>query len=407
MWNEHSNHKKFTFASFIILVIICLTFNLFSFKNVNCKIAYAESSEEEVQEELEENISDILDDIDSSSLDSFINNDFNLDYFSSFSFKTLVINILSGVYFDEYDSFLDAIFSFIKSNFKSIFSVFLSLFVLIVLHQLFISFCSDKFKEIKNVVKLIFSLVFTLVLAATLTSFITQIKDTITTLFNFISTLFPILLSLILTSGATSSYGIFNSLSLFLINTGSYIFSYFLFSLAVSIFLVSLFGSITSNKSLAKANDILKSIFKYTIIIFISIFGLLSTINMISSGARDGVTYKLTKFAIKNYIPVLGGYISDGFDFVHTCSVLVKNAFGFCGIIILIFTIIKPVLVYITFQLMLKLMSFTCSLLGEESFSGTIQNVSKSLSYFITILIGIFLIFFVFIYMLICSVSVV
>ena len=59
---------------------------------------------------------------------------------------------------------------------------------------------------------------------------------------------------------------------------------------------------------------------------------------------RDGLNLKLTKFAIKNYVPILGGYVSEGFDFVYTCSVLVKNALGVCSIIIIVFKILSPVL---------------------------------------------------------------
>ena len=116
---------------------------------------------------------------------------------------------------------------------------------------------------------------------------------------------------------------------------------------------------------------------------------------------------KLTKFAIKNYVPLVGGYISDGFDFVHACSVLVKNAFGVSGIFVLFFIVIKPLLNFFVYMILFKVLSAVVVLIGNDYFSNLFENVSKSISYFIAVLISVFLIFFVFIYLLVMSVSVV
>ena len=143
------------------------------------------------------------------------------------------------------------------------------------------------------------------------------------------------------------------------------------------------------------------------LIIFFAIFGLFSSVNMVTAGIKDGVSLKLTKFAIKNYVPILGGYISDGFNFVHSCSVLIKNAFGVCGIMLLFFTVLKPIIVYAIYLLFFKVLSLTVLFVGNNEYSDMFNNVSKWMSNFITVLAGSFMVLFIYIYLLILSVSVV
>ena len=137
-----------------------------------------------------------------------------------------------------------------------------------------------------------------------------------------------------------------------------------------------------------------------------SVFGLFSLINIVSSSARDGLSLKITKYAIKNYIPILGGYISEGFDFVKTCSVLVKNAFGIGGIFILFLTVVKPIILYLVYICSFKILSMLTSFIGNRSYANVFENISKGFSYMLAVLVGLFLIMFVFIFLIIISVSV-
>lgn len=398
----------------IVISVVCIS----NINNSNIctklEIAYATNTEQSEnegdkvsEEELEENIKDILDDIDSNELDDFLNNDFDLDFFSVASFKTLVSKILNGTYFEEYDSLFGAITGYIKSNFQSLLSVFITLLCIVILFELFNNFCVDKYDDLKKVVKIIFALILTLVVMYMLTDIAKVISSSVEKIFNFAKLLFPILLNLILLSGASGTYSVYSALSVFLLNTGAYIFVYVLLPLSVSIMFLSLFGSAFASSRFSKFIDLLKTIFKYIIAIFFGIFGIFSAVNLISSSVKDGVSLKLTKYAIKNYIPILGGYISDGFDFVHSCSVLVKNAFGICGILALFFMILKPLIMYFVYLLMFKILSIIVSFVGNTHYSDMFNNVSKCMSYFIAILVGIFMILFVFIYLLILSVSVV
>ena len=405
MWNDASNYKKVTFIVFVSAVII-LIFNFYPKINFYC---YAESVDKnsELEQEFNSNVNDILNDIDSSDLDDYIDNDINLNFLNTSSFKELIIKVLNGTYFDEYDSLFQGVVDIFKTDIKSLMKIFLIFLSLVLFYETFKNFCVDKYSDFKNVIRFIFSTVIILLIFQIFQDISSSITDLINKIFSFSKILFPILLNLILISGAKASHTVYSSLSLFLLNSGSYLFTYFLLPISISIFVLTLFGSISSSNKFEKVIDIFKLIFKYSVIIFFALFGLFSSVNLITSGASDGVSLRLTKYAIKNYIPIVGGYVSQGFDFIHSCSVVIKNSFGLCGLIILIFIVLKPLILYFAYLFLFKILSAVVSLVSSSHFSNMFNNMAKTMSYFISIIVSLFFIMFVFIYLIIVSVSVV
>lgn len=380
---------------------------MFSYSNQNISYAEDVSKKDDIEQEFVENLDKILDDIDSNELDDFLTNDFNFEFLNVSTFKDLVVKVLNGTYFDEYDSFFQMLIDVFKNNCKDLLKFIFVILALVLLFEMFNNFCIDKYADFKKAIKIIFSFLILLILLSVFKNISFELSSMIEKIFSFSKIIFPVLLSLVLTSGAAGTYSVYSSLSLFLLNTGSYVFTFILLPLATSIFVLNIFGSALSNKKFSKLTDIFKSLFKYIIVIFFVLFGLFSSVNLITSGMKDGVSLRLTKFAIKNYIPIIGGYVSQGFDFVHSCSVVIKNAFGVCGIIVLLFLVLKPLILYFVYMLVFKLLSAVVSFVGNDFYADMFSNVSKTISYFVIILVGLFFIVFVFIYLLIFSVSVV
>ena len=394
MFNYASYCKRFSFVIIFILLI-------FSLKTTK-PIAYG-VDDENLESELNDNIESILDKTDFSVLDEdvYVVPEVNL------SFKDFVKSVLSGNQNFEYNSLFDNIKSSFFNQIKNNLRFFISLFVIVFLFEIFKSFSNSKYAELSSSLKIIFSFLLATTILLFVKSFFVEITSFVDDLFDFAGMLFPILITILSLSGAAKSVVVFSSFSTFLLQTGSYLIKFVLMPLALSILFLSLFGSVFSKGDFSKLTGLFKQIFKYIIIGFFTIFGLISTINVISTTSHDGINLKLTKFALKNYIPVLGGYVSEGFDFIYSCSVLIKNAVGVCSIIIIVFKILVPLVTIIVFSLGFKVLSVVTSLVGEKSFSNMFEDVSKAFSNFLSIILGLFLICFVFIFLIIMSVSVV
>lgn len=382
---------------FLIVFSILILVTCFTSKN----IAFAESGD--LQNELNQNIDSIISDIDFSSLDDDVLVVPNLN----FSFKDFLIQVIAGDYSTDYNSVYLSLKQLILDNSRINLRFFITLFIIVVLFEILKGFSESKTKGMNNALKIVFLFLIATTILYFIKNIFSEINLFVQGLFDFASFLFPILIGLLTLSGSVKSATIFSLFSVFLLETGFFILRYVLLPLALSILLLSLFSSVFSKGQFSKINNLFKSIFKYIIVIFFSVFGLLSTVNIISSSTHDGINLKLTKFALKNYIPILGGYVSEGFDFIFSCSVLVKNAVGVCSIIILIFKLFTPLIVVLFFSLGFKVLSALTGFIGDGSFSQMFEDVSNSFGNFLSVIIGSFLIVFIFIFLIILSVGVV
>lgn len=396
MWNDASNNKKV-----VCIIIFFLLVFLFSL-NTNTQFAHAETGD--VEQELSETTDEILDNIETDSLDEFLNEESFIDYFS---FKEFAIDVLNGKYLTDYNSVFDFFVDSISQNFRQNMRFFACLFVCVVLFELFKCFCENKYFEVKKSVKIVFCFLFCVIILSSFKSFYETVSLFVDRVFNFVSVLFPILVGLITMSGSVASASVYSSFSVFILSTGAYIIKYILMPVSISIFIFSLFGAVMKNKKFDKVCDVAKLVFKYTVVLFFSVFGILSLVNVVSASSRDGLNMKLTKYAIKNYVPILGGYISEGFDFIKSCSVLIKNAFGVCSVLILFSMVISPLVLSVVFIFGFKILAAVTGYVGDGVFADMFSDVSKAYSNFLTVLIGLFLIMFVFIFLLIMSVWVV
>ena len=404
MWNGTSRNKKIVVGFIVIAILMLLSFD----KNVLIKTqAYAIKTENELQDELTDGVHDELDKIETADLDEFLVDGLELGIVEVDSFKEFVLSFLNGTYYQDYNSIFDLIVFKLKENFKSILSFVVLLLSLVLLHELFNNFCVDKYQDVKKSVKIVFSLIVILIVCLAVKELSDLSVEITKKIFSFTKVLFPIILNLILVSGASGTFSGMTVLSTFLINTGSYLFVYVLSPIAVSIFVLSIVGSAFGSKRIGKTTDIFKSLFKWIVGLFFAVVGIFGLMNFVVTSTKDGVGLKITKFAIKNYIPVLGGYISDGFDFVKAGSLLLKNAFGIGGVLVLFVMILKPFLIYFCYLISFKILALFSSYLSGDFYSNLFDNVSKCVGYFIAVLMGVFLIFFVFLIMCISSVSVV
>ena len=219
------NKKSIVFIIFFFLIVFI------SFKP-GC-FAFAESDEQELSDSLDST----LNQIDFEPVDEFAYDATDGDL----SFEMLVKNILHGDYFNDYNSLSLRIKSVFAEYFGRYLRFFISLIIIVILFLLFKFFCVDRSSEMLFCMKIIFSFLIASILASCFSSYCSLIKKDVDDVCLFISSLFPIMLSVITLSGATTTATVFNAFSVFLINTGSYVLKFVLLPLAISILILSIF----------------------------------------------------------------------------------------------------------------------------------------------------------------------
>ena len=405
MYCGNTNHSKYA-KCYLVIIIIAVTF-CSTFVNY-AKFAYAEEPENNLQQELENKVEDYLNNIDFSELEQYFNEnaDYYYNIFGISDYKEFLIELISGNILTDFNS----VFDFIAVNIKENLSLFLSpLLLILVISLICVVFKSIRPKAARSSVsEVIFFICFSAIiciLTIIVGNMFSTVKIIISRMQNQMNAIFPILLFLMNAAGGSISVKAFQPIVLLLSNSISNIFVNVLLPIVVIVFVLAMVGNLSPNSKLNGLTDFFKSAFKWIIGIVFTVYMAFMGIQGITASSADGISIRTAKFAIKNYIPMLGGYISDGFEVARVGASIIKNAVGFSGIILILTTVLSPIIIIAILQLSLKLVAGIVEPLSESRTGGLLIAASKSISMLVTIIIGVAMMYFVIVFLLMCSVS--
>ena len=195
----------------------------------------------------------------------------------------------------------------VSSNIK----ILISILIIVVIHGILKSITDSL--ENSNVSQIIYFVQYILIVTLIMSNFteiIKLIKETASNLVGFINVLIPLLLTLI-----------------------------------------------TERIQIERISKFLKSSVVWFLGIFLTIFvGIVSLEGTLSSSV-DGITAKTAKAAVSSLIPVVGKVLGDVVDSVLGCGIILKNAVGAVGVIVIIGICIVPVIKVAVLSIMYSLAS--------------------------------------------------
>ncbi len=337
----------------------------------------------EISEDLNNSIIDELNEIDFSDLngviEEFQNNSTNI--FSIDNIKSKIYSIISGENAVSYSSFFASLFSiFVELIVKYL--PMLSLIVAIGVISNLLNGIKSKFNE-KSTSGLIHLVCFLAVVVLTI-GMISSISEmsvsSIKAMVSQMNAIFPILLTLMIGIGATASAGVFQPIVAIISTYVADFFTYLILPLFMMSFVFGIINNLSDNIKLDKFNSFISSLFKWCVGLVFTLFFAVFTIQGISAGTFDSLSVRTTKYTIKSYIPIMGGYLSDGMDLILSSTILIKNAVGLVGLLMIISTIISPLLEIVVFSLLLKLVSAILQPMGNNKTSNFLMSTSKSIT---------------------------
>jgi stage III sporulation protein AE len=379
----------------IYLLIFCFIFLSY---NGNIKSVYAigqESSEysgQEIEDELSEDIKKNIDNIDFSILEESVSKLNNEEYkvFGESSFIDKITNILNGSYVNNYNNIISAFLSLFFSDILNFIPI-ISIIICIVILSSFISSLRSNIgeKSVNDIVHFAcFSLIIILISKCVI-DVINVSKDCIMQMKIQMQVLFPILLTLMTAIGSVVSVNIYEPAVSFLTETIMEVFTNVLIPIFIFSFVINIVSNLSSDVSLNKFDNFLSSTFKWILGIIFTIFFAFLSIQGISANSYDSISIRTTKYAIKSYVPLMGGYLSEGMDLILTSSILIKNAVGVAGIFLIISTIFSPIIKIIVLSFGLKLTSSILEPISDKRISTFLFSISKNLNYLTCCILGV------------------
>ena len=217
--------------------------------------------------------------------------------------------------------------------------------------------------------------------------------ETIDKMVGLMQTLFPVMLTLLISMGNLTSAALFKPLimgSLTVLATMIKTVVLPLFFLAAAL---RLFNHISEYFKLSKLAGLLEFTGKLSLGVIMTVFIGVMTVQGVTGGVADSVVFRTAKYSA-DLIPVAGKFFKDAVELVITSGLLLKNAVGIIALLAIIVICVVPLVKILAMILVFRISAALIEPLGEKALAESLQDMSKSLIFIIVTVAAVAIMFF-------------
>ncbi|GAA4709875.1 stage III sporulation protein AE [Brevibacillus fulvus] len=251
--------------------------------------------------------------------------------------------------------------------------------------------------ERNTVTVVAYSITYLVLMVLAINSFhvaITYAKEAIGNMSDFMLAMIPLVIALLASVGNFVSASVFHPLIIFMINTSGILISTVVFPLLFLSALLSIASLFSERYRVTQLATLLRNIAMGVLGSFFTIFLSVISIHGATSAVTDGVTLRTAKYFTGNFVPIVGRMFSDAADTVLSASMLVKNAVGLAGVIILLLLCAFPAMKILVLAFIYNLSSAVLQPLGSSPIISALGTIGKSLLFVFAALAIVGLMFF-------------
>ncbi len=376
---------------FFILVI--------TFINSNTKIALANENGNSIKYSLEEN--ELQDEEVNNKLNSLYN------YINNMKFDIEIMNDLDPVeYIKGYikngegnlsiKTFSNAITSFLFKEVKTALSFSISIIVIAIMCSLIKNLQSAFSSE--GISNIAFFACYSIVIIILSKSFLVSINiatDIIKELSNFMGAILPVLVMMIGSIGGFAQAATMDPIIIGATLIIPRIYTTIIIPLILTSFVLDFTNNISNEFKIGNLCKLIKQITIWIQGIILTLFIGLLTVRGITSSTIDAVTLKTAKFAIDNFIPIVGKAFSDAIASVAGYSLIIKNAVSSIGLIIIVIMMLYPIIKLLLISFVYKLTAAIIEPISDKRITSSLTSAGNSLILLMSCVLSVSLMFFV------------
>lgn len=372
-------------TSIILCILMGITFANVSFAQ--------EENDKKVKESVDTYISEQLNKINLQEIQNQIKDE---KFIEDVDLKIFMKDLISGkkTMLDLFDKEGLKLFLFdeLRASLKVASIIFVLALLSSILKSLDNSFSSGAISQVTTYI------VFIVMVTLTLVGFkdvLNICNTTIDSMINLMQILMPILITFLVVMGFPMTSTVMTPIFMGGVTFINIVFKNFLFVSITIGFAILVINNLSNGIKLKKLASFIKQINLITIGAIFTIYLALVSMQGMYVKSLDGFAVKSTKFAIGNFIPVVGGFVSDSFDIILSSSQLIKNLFGGVGLIILVGICLIPIIKIISIILVYKTSAMIVEPVGEDSISNFLNEISNLMAIMLACIIAITIMFFV------------
>lgn len=393
--------KKF-FCIFLIIFVACS-----SPVQVHGTYVYATSTSSEnvdAQQELSENIENQLDSLDTSELDELIKEiTKDSDAFASGSFSQKIKDIISGDLTIDAQSFIGYLSELFLNDVLAFLPYVCMIVAIAILYSMVSSSHSGKNKTLNDVIHFVCYGAVVVIIVVWVSKLLALTTSTLHSMKQQMDLIFPLLLTILTALGGNVAVGVYQPAMAVLSGSVVSIFISILMPIFTFMLVFTIISNLTTNIKFNKFADFFSSTFKWLMGIVLMIFSAFVSIQGIMAKSIDSISLKTAKYTIKSAVPLIGGFLSDGVSLIMLSSVLIKNAIGVGGLLLLFCSILLPIVNIIVFSFLMKFSSAILEPIADNRITSFVSSVAKSIQMLIAIILGVAFMYFLMVGLVMCS----
>ncbi len=311
-------------------------------------------------------------------------NKYSTDVFNDINMKDVFNSAISGNV--KNDTIIKKILNFLGIEIISSIKTLVSILVIVLIHTV-LKTVTDSLED-NSVSKIIYYVQYILIVTLIFSNFssiLSSVSDTISNLVGFTNSLIPLLITLMIYTGSISTSVVIEPIILFVIEFISNIIRGLILPAISLIVVLIIVSKISDQIQINKLTKFMKSSVVWFLGVVLTIFvGVISLEGTLTSSV-DGITAKTTKAAVSNLIPVVGKVLGDSVDTVLGCGLILKNAVGIVGSLVIIGICINPIIKLATLSIIYSLGASIVEVIADKK----IVNLLEEISGIFKILLGI------------------
>jgi len=218
--------------------------------------------------------------------------------------------------------------------------------------------------------------------------------DTINKMTGFMQALLPTLLALLAAVGGISSSAVFQPLMFTCIALITTFIKVFVMPVILFSAVISILNNLSDSVNISKLASLLKQIAVGALGLVLTAFTGVLTVQGIASASIDGATIRTAKFAVDNFIPIVGNFLSEAFDAVVSCSLILKNGIGIAGFIILLLICSFPLIKMFSVVLIYKVTSALIQPILDNQIVQCLNDMGNAMLILLTCVLAVAVMFF-------------
>ena len=208
-------------------------------------------------------------------------------------------------------------------------------------------------------------------------------RETITALTNRMDKMLPLLLTLLTALGGSASSAFLHPMVVAASGSMVFLAREVILRLVMCTCAVTAVNHLSDRAHLTRMAQLLRSAVCWLLGVSFTVFLGAMSLQGVCSASIDGVAIRAAKYAVDNFVPVVGGMFSDTMDTLVGCTLVVKNALGVAAVLVMVSSILRPLMRTLAVIFVMKLSAALLEPVADAEIVRAIGDFSRTIVLFL------------------------